>query len=101
MRRLPNFDRDIFRKQHFHNSPALAMSYGTTRSPAAQVASSDPLLPDEDQTSQRPPSPAASATEAEGPGPNTLWQKTKAFYGRNLGLFFVFLAQIFGSIVSS
>lgn len=77
------------------------MSYGTTRSPAAQVASSDPLLPDEEQGSQRPPSPAASASDNEEAGSSTIWQKTTAFYSRNLGLFFVFLAQIFGSIVSS
>jgi hypothetical protein len=29
------------------------------------------------------------------------WQKVKAFYDRNLGLFFVFLAQMFASIVST
>lgn len=31
----------------------------------------------------------------------TFWQRTKAFYQTNIGLFFVFLAQIFASIVSS
>lgn len=31
---------------------------------------------------------------------SALWLRTKAFYHNNVGLFFVFLAQIFASVVS-
>lgn len=33
-------------------------------------------------------------------GQSVLWLRTKAFYHDNIGLFFVFLAQIFASVVS-
>lgn len=44
------------------------------------------------------PVQGADAADEQTP---TFWQRTKAFYQTNIGLFFVFLAQIFASIVSS
>lgn len=38
--------------------------------------------------------------EENGNGPKTAWTQVKAFYSENIGLFFVFLAQMFASIVS-
>lgn len=45
-------------------------------------------------------SAAATDSPAEDGSGASLWARTRAFYENNIGLFFVFLAQIFASIVS-
>jgi len=83
------------------------MSYGSTQRQAGVPAPTDAglsptaatgLLSHDDPDAHVP-------AEAEGPeltpGTTTVWQKLKAFHERNFGLFLVFLAEIFASLVSS
>lgn len=44
------------------------------------------------------PSPEPSE-DGSPEAPSTFWGRVKAFYSENIGLFFVFLAQMFASIV--
>lgn len=42
---------------------------------------------------------ANDPVNSKNEGRRTIWQGIKIFYERNLGLFFVFLAQVFASLV--
>ena len=44
--------------------------------------------------------PAGAEGPEPTPGTTTVWQKLRAFHERNFGLFLVFLAEIFASLVS-
>ncbi|CEJ94930.1 hypothetical protein VHEMI10436 [[Torrubiella] hemipterigena] len=59
------------------------MAYGSTDSPSED----DSLL-------------NGHRAEENGDGPKTAWTQVKAFYSENIGLFFVFLAQMFASIMA-
>lgn len=79
------------------------MSYGTikTSAPASDTPEASPLLAANGN-------PAASDGALSGPetsqqesqNDNNLWVTLKSIYNNNIGLFLVFLAQMFGSIVS-
>ncbi|KGQ08105.1 putative membrane protein [Beauveria bassiana D1-5] len=78
------------------------MSYGSvkkTSDAAAQHAdSSSASLPNgHSHASQIHGSDEASAADDEQ---TSFWVRTKAFYNNNIGLFFVFVAQIFASIMA-
>lgn len=54
-----------------------------------------------DEINPRSGSPRAATPDLAEDGGNqkSTWQSIKSFYEENIGLFFVFLAQIFASIV--
>lgn len=82
------------------------MSYGTAGSSTGAVRGDDGH---QDTTGTR--APAATATDAaadhettqreERGKQQTAWQRLQGFYERNFGLFLVFLAEIFASLVSA
>ncbi|KAK6859905.1 hypothetical protein PG995_003541 [Apiospora arundinis] len=83
------------------------MSYGTTQPQAGVPAPTDAGLSPTAATgllSHDEPDahvPAGAEGPESTPGSTTVWQKLKAFHERNFGLFLVFLAEIFASLVSS
>ncbi|KAK7433023.1 hypothetical protein QQZ08_000496 [Neonectria magnoliae] len=75
------------------------MSYGTVKPVASKPDASESSGPSMQSTVDVPVSggePTAEACVQD----NAFWQKLKAFYAKNIGLFFVFLAQMFASIMS-
>ncbi|KAM5368104.1 hypothetical protein ACJZ2D_009708 [Fusarium nematophilum] len=83
------------------------MSYGTIKTSATKpnVSETSPLLT-QDDANGNPASASASASEDGSSSETsqrdaTCWASLKAIYFRNIGLFLVFLAQMFGSIVSA
>lgn len=76
------------------------MAYGTvksntpTESPTLEGRS--PVASPDHVPTQTSHSARAEEDESQH---GTVWGRVKSFYAKNLGLFFVFLAQIFGSIV--
>lgn len=67
------------------------MSYGTGGPSAASGAESSDFRPSA--------TGAAVENSDDHPAHYTPWQSVKSFYDRNFGLFLVFLAQVFGSLV--
>lgn len=53
-------------------------------------------LPAPPVSDDEPPTAACSQESHD----NAFWEALKAFYAKNIGLFFVFVAQVFASIVS-
>lgn len=82
------------------NSISFAMAYGavkTTPDAAARPAGSSASQTDDNINGNASQAPQGS--DAADEQSTTFWSRTKAFYQNNIGLFFVFLAQIFASIV--
>ncbi len=87
------------------------MSYGATgpqTGRASHPAPSTPLLSEGDGAAENAipnelsgdrPAVDSDQAVADGSGSRTIWQRAKSFIDENIGLFFVFLAQMFGSIV--
>lgn len=79
------------------------MSHGKPKIPAPQ--DDDPTSPllrqhhNPDPEAGHESSSSDTDTEEEV-GDETVWDKVKGVYSANIGLFFVFMAQFFGSIVS-
>ncbi|KAH6887095.1 hypothetical protein B0T10DRAFT_549940 [Thelonectria olida] len=79
------------------------MSYGTVKPPAAKPNSAEsPQTLRQNAADPLSASPLCDGEQAAETHerPRTFRQKLKAFYTRNIGLFFVFLAQMFASIMS-
>ncbi|KAK8075064.1 hypothetical protein PG997_009727 [Apiospora hydei] len=83
------------------------MSYGSTQGQAGVPAPTDAGLSPTAATGLFHDDPDAhhnAPAEAEGPesapGATTVWQKLRAFHERNFGLFLVFLAEIFASLMT-
>ncbi|KAK7984075.1 hypothetical protein PG990_012791 [Apiospora arundinis] len=82
------------------------MSYGTTQPQAGVPAPTDAGLSPTAATgllSHDEPDahvPAGAEGPESTPGSTTVWQKLKAFHERNFGLFLVFLAEIFASLMT-
>ncbi|KAH8683945.1 hypothetical protein BGZ61DRAFT_507532 [Ilyonectria robusta] len=83
------------------------MSYGTVKPSASKPDHSNlsaPLL--QSAAGASPPSPPVSDDETptaacgQESHDNAFWEALKAFYVKNIGLFFVFVAQVFASIMS-
>ncbi|KAL6408789.1 hypothetical protein AUP68_07735 [Ilyonectria robusta] len=84
------------------------MSYGTVKPSASKPDHSNlsaPLL--QSAAGASPPSPPVSDDETptaacgQESHDNAFWEALKAFYVKNIGLFFVFVAQVFASIEAS
>ncbi|OAA53682.1 Drug/metabolite transporter [Cordyceps fumosorosea ARSEF 2679] len=78
------------------------MSYGSVKTApdtAAEPATSPAAQADGTSHESPTRSPDAAASPADDQ-PATFWVRTKHFYHNNIGLFFVFLAQIFASIMA-
>lgn len=82
------------------------MGYGAVQkdqsSSDRKAAAAAPSVTDNSHASADPinETPAASDDGAALDVDGTVWGRVKLFYHDNIGLFFVFLAQIFASIVS-
>ncbi|KAF4981028.1 hypothetical protein FZEAL_3080 [Fusarium zealandicum] len=84
------------------------MSYGAIKTSADKPSDSEAsglLAPNQDDdgspasSSTHDPNTTALTSQQEYSG-NGVWGGLKALYSRNIGLFFVFLAQMFGSIMT-
>lgn len=73
------------------------MSYGTikTPAPASNAPEASPLL----AANGSPASTDDALSGRPETSQRSLWVTLKAIYSNNIGLFLVFLAQMFGSIV--
>lgn len=82
------------------------MSYGSVNSPENSVKGTNAVA----QLSQvgddgvESGSSSSVGDQADGAAPDegerqSVWQSFKGFYERNIGLFFVFMAQVFASLV--
>lgn len=100
---------DLIRKIFSGTLPSFVtfkstMGYGTVRSPAAGNTGIDSRVsgprPGEDASSPliSPREASPELTNDDGK-PDSMWQRLQLFYQGNIGLFFVFIAQIFASIV--
>ncbi|KPM43907.1 hypothetical protein AK830_g2583 [Neonectria ditissima] len=85
------------------------MSYGTLKSPAASQYASEPPGLSSHGAVDAPGAhdgltPEAHVSDSpdddDDDDDDTFWPRLKAFYAKNIGLFFVFLAQMFASIMS-
>ncbi|KAF4995840.1 hypothetical protein FDECE_12672 [Fusarium decemcellulare] len=80
------------------------MSYGTLKTPAKEpraLETSPLLVPDESNGNPASPSADHVSSSETGQPDATVWATLKAIYSNNIGLFLVFLAQMFGSIMST
>lgn len=85
------------------------MSYGAIQKsatePQASKTSVESTQNEEASGRSQSPSihdvPPITTTGNQEDRDNTRWGRLKAVYTNNIGLFFVFLAQLFGSIVST
>lgn len=86
------------------------MSYGTVNAPEDSGRKADPAaLPsqDGDHRVENENGTPHGGEQADGPDHSkdeqhqTAWQQLKAFFDRNIGLFFVFMAQVFASLVGT
>ncbi|KAI0382642.1 hypothetical protein F5Y04DRAFT_252017 [Hypomontagnella monticulosa] len=85
------------------------MSYGTVDTPAVPARKVDPVAsPSQDEhhgVGNEGETPRGGEQVDDGENPEvgqhrTAWQKLKAFFDRNIGLFFVFMAQVFASLMT-
>ncbi|KAI2636576.1 hypothetical protein GGS26DRAFT_549635 [Hypomontagnella submonticulosa] len=85
------------------------MSYGTVNAPEDSGRKADPAaLPsqDGDHRVENENGTPHGGEQADGPDHSkdeqhqTAWQQLKAFFDRNIGLFFVFMAQVFASLMT-
>ncbi|KAI8957023.1 hypothetical protein F5Y11DRAFT_341119 [Daldinia sp. FL1419] len=84
------------------------MSYGAVNATGEPAKDSGPLFQSsriENDVESGSVTPPVGEQPNDSPGHDneqrqSIWQKLKAFYERNIGLFFVFLAQVFGSLMT-
>ncbi|XXH04472.1 hypothetical protein Hte_010888 [Hypoxylon texense] len=83
------------------------MSYGSVNSPEDSVKGTNAFVRSSQVGHDGVESGSSSAIRdrADGPAPGeeerqSAWQSFKGFYERNLGLFFVFMAQVFASLMT-